>query len=154
MAAPCHPSSQDYQRQLVSSILAGDENVTHSILSFVGDHQYGFIASVNKNFRKVYATLYPKKETYYNVSTNELAKFCLDNMSTKQFKLCAMSANRENPFYLGYLGSVAIDWNEMTNYSAATCGNLNMLHLACANGCPWNGWTCAMLRRRATPHVG
>jgi hypothetical protein len=49
---------------------------TNNVLSYVGDDQFRFVASVNRSFYSAYTSLYPKKQTVFNVSAIELVKLC------------------------------------------------------------------------------
>jgi hypothetical protein len=57
-----------------------DSNLLKHILSFVGDKQYRFIASISKTFQSVYVHLFPEnnKSTYINASTIKHAKICTE----------------------------------------------------------------------------
>jgi hypothetical protein len=70
------------------------------IFSFVGDHQYRFIAGVNCNFRDIYKILYPKSTTtYLNASTLELTMFCYGELCEDMKKYFSMSTRKRELFY-------------------------------------------------------
>jgi hypothetical protein len=54
------------------------EVLTQHIIPFIGSHQYCFVASVNQKFHTAYVKVFPRKLTYYNVSTVQHAKFCVE----------------------------------------------------------------------------
>jgi hypothetical protein len=57
-----------------------------NIVSFVGEYQYLFVASINHTFHDAYITLFPSKETHYNGSTMKLLKFCYNKKFTSKEK--------------------------------------------------------------------
>jgi hypothetical protein len=54
----------------------------NSILTFVGDHQFRFVAAVNSKFYHAYTSLYPHRTTYRNVCTMEHAKICFHEINS------------------------------------------------------------------------
>jgi hypothetical protein len=55
-----------------------DEFLLPCILQYVGDHQFRFVAGVNRCFYQAYTDLFHKKETQYNLNTLKHAKICYD----------------------------------------------------------------------------
>jgi hypothetical protein len=55
-------------------------DIVQNIVSFIGEYQYLFVASINTTFRQVYIKLYPnKKVTYFNGLTMKHLKLCYNN---------------------------------------------------------------------------
>jgi hypothetical protein len=118
------------------------------ILPFVGDHQYRFVAAVNRNFHTAYVTIFPKKVTRFNVSTIEHAKICFDENKDQydhQRMLCNIAAGEGNLSVLKYLRSIQCDcdWDESTCSNAALNGHLEVIKWCRKNRCPWDVYTCA-----------
>jgi hypothetical protein len=66
----------------VASSLFRNVDILKNIVSFIGEYQYRFVAAINKDFHIAYVQLYSNnKETYYNASTVEHAKICLESLS-------------------------------------------------------------------------
>jgi hypothetical protein len=53
------------------SCLFQHSDILIHILSFVGEYQFCFVATVNHSFYDCYVKLFPEKETNYNVTTTE-----------------------------------------------------------------------------------
>jgi hypothetical protein len=60
--------------------------ILQNILSFVGSHEYLFIASINHTFRIAYTTLYPNQITHFDGSTMKCLKFCYHRKLTSKQK--------------------------------------------------------------------
>jgi hypothetical protein len=115
------------------------------ILPFVGDHQYRFVAAVNRNFHTAYVTAFPKKVTHNNVSTIEHAKICFDEWKRPYHHpsiLCCIAAREGNLTVLNYLRSIQCPWGYWTCASAAENGHLDVIKWCRQNGCPWDSRTC------------
>jgi hypothetical protein len=114
------------------------------IMSYVGDYQYYFIASVNRSFYKSYTNVFPTRLTCYNVSTIQHAKICYDETAstTDRCKLCALSAKDGNLLVLQYLHELGCSWDTNTCAKAAKFGHLHILKWARYHDCDWNDWTC------------
>jgi hypothetical protein len=126
------------------------EDLLPHILSFVGDHQYGFIGTVNHAFRDAYLSLYPDcKMTYYNVSSMKLAEFCSDGVSQNSFRalrLCEVAAKHNfkvfDLFMTRYAGPSFEYWEHLCA-AAAGAGRLETLEWLQNQGYYSNEWTCA-----------
>ena len=58
-------------------------DVLQLIISFVGDHQYRFVAAVNQSFRTAYANEFRNEtSTYLNTSTVAHAKICYEELNS------------------------------------------------------------------------
>jgi hypothetical protein len=116
------------------------------ILPFVGDHQYRFVAAVNRNFHTAYVAAFPIKETRFNVSTIEHAKICFDENKGDFYDkgmLCDIAAREGNLTVLKYLRSIQCPWDTATCAFAAINGHLDVIKWCRQNGCPWNSDTCS-----------
>ena len=103
------------------------------IIEYVGPKQYLVVATINQSFREAHSIAFFKdKDTYYNASTVELAKYCFNdlvatNCNTKscstaksdnlterksQRALCSSAAKCGNLLALQYLRSLGCDWDE------------------------------------------
>jgi hypothetical protein len=65
-----------------------DDNILRDILSYVGEDQYRFVATVNRNFRNTYVSLYPDKTTFLNVSTMGHATICCQEICDREYSHC------------------------------------------------------------------
>jgi hypothetical protein len=57
-----------------------NEGTLQTILAFVGEDQYRFVASINRSFRASYTALFPDKTTLVNATTLEMAQFCWNDI--------------------------------------------------------------------------
>jgi hypothetical protein len=57
------------------------EDVLPNIFSFVGSGQFLFIGSVNRAFHDAYLSLFPSKVTQISVSSNAVARFCMNDFA-------------------------------------------------------------------------
>ena len=127
-------------------------DVLRMVVSFVGNKNYRFVATVSQSFHAAYIQEFPKdRETKVNASTVEFARICWEEMSDLMYynltnlhrQLICSAAIFGNLPAMQYLRSVGCDWDKKTCESAAENGHLNILKYARENGCPWNNWTCA-----------
>jgi hypothetical protein len=54
--------------------------LSQHIFPYVGDYQFRYIAGVDKTFYKAYTSVFPTRETYYNVDTLDHAKLCFKDI--------------------------------------------------------------------------
>jgi hypothetical protein len=94
--------------QVISSIqviqVFENDYVLQNILSYVGEYQYRYIASVNRLFHTAYTTLYPYKVTYCNGSSMKHTIFCYNEIPIDdQYSLFQAAAIHGNIDGLQYL---------------------------------------------------
>lgn len=65
-----------------SLLLSFDDDLLHTIFSYVGKDQYRWVGGVNRIFQKSYLSLYPEKRTKLNSSTTKLSVFCWNDVAT------------------------------------------------------------------------
>jgi hypothetical protein len=117
------------------------------ILSFVGKHQYRFVAMINQNFREVYLNNNEDyQSTYVNASTVELAKFCWEDRDHLHFHVqrifCKSAAKHGCLPALQYLLSRDSFCCYDTCAMAARNGHFHVVEWCYLNGCLWNEGTC------------
>jgi hypothetical protein len=140
-----------------------DIHLVKTVLSFVGDYQYRYVATVSRNFVEAHRLLYPinNGQTHYRthyryaVSTVEHVQMLyadfvdLDkdevyrNPVTRM--LCKSAARYGSLEVLQYLRSKQVNcpWDKMTCSMAAMYGHFELLQWAHNNDCPWDVYTCA-----------
>jgi hypothetical protein len=90
---------------VVEATFDNDFIIQH-ILSFIGDQQYRYIASVNRTFHNAYCTLFPNKETHCDASTMELMMYSYyETPHSQRSYLCKSAAIHGNITALEYLKS-------------------------------------------------
>jgi hypothetical protein len=57
-------------------LVLSDDTWILCIFSFLGDGYYRFVGAVNQQFHRMYMTLYPQQQTYYNISTIQHTLIC------------------------------------------------------------------------------
>ena len=137
-----------------------ESDILGSIFDFVGDYQYIFIASVNRQFHRVYKAKFCKTRTSLQASVASISRVGTISkplIVTKWgSRACAVAAKAGRLDVLQWLrdpnsgdgqpceGSVsACPWNGWTCAMAAKHGHLGILRWARANGCEWDQDTCA-----------
>jgi hypothetical protein len=153
---PPFPSTDASSSDILLSTVAKETTLTlenipsalfiQHILSFVGQHQYRFVATVNHNFHTAYLSMFPKKVTRLNVSTTEHAKICFDEIKRPYHYpsiLCRIAAREGNITVLKYLRSFQCSWDKWTCADAAANGHLDVIQWSRENGCPWDEYICA-----------
>jgi hypothetical protein len=122
---------------------------TDKIFPFVGDYQFRFVAGVHPTFYQAYSITFPKKQTYYNLSTLDHAKLCYEEIHNqyRQSMLCAYAAKHGLLNVLQYLRGIGCPWNVWTCTYAAEKGHFKILQWAHTKGCPWNELTFAYAAR-------
>jgi hypothetical protein len=111
------------------------DGILQNILSYVGSHQYLFIASINHTFRNVYTKLYPSKVTYYNGSTMKHLKLCYQttlsyNATHSLFQSTARHGNMKGLRYLQTKNGYTIRFNQKTIEIVVMNKHLNILKWA------------------------
>ena len=153
---PSTPSPPPYEamESFVATSLAASPidiftiDMLKNIISFVGCDQYRFIAGANRSFQEAYLKVFSEnKRTYFNASTEELARFCWSEIGPNhwnhQMALSESAAKHGSIPSLQYLRSVRCDWNARTCAAAAIIGDLDVIKWCRGNGCWWNEATCA-----------
>jgi hypothetical protein len=102
-----------------------DDLLLSKIISYVGQNQYRFVATLDRRFHKHYAQLFPNDtSTYLNASTLEVAKFCVEELRHDSLfgtKFCSLElAYKRFPWEIFY----RLFW---ICQSAAKLGNLPAL---------------------------
>ena len=114
------PTSSNIARSFEEIDISMD--VLKHVVSFVGDKQYRFVASINRRFKDAYVEAFPgTKRTAMNACTLKHAKICWNELvpgpgearsmiCDKQEKLCASAVFHGNLQALQYLRSVDCRW--------------------------------------------
>ena len=126
-----------------------DASVFSEIVSFVGDHNYRFVAGINRRFQQTYSEVFRNdRRTLLTGATVEHSKICWEEMNRDrpefQHRLCSAAVEHGNLQALQYLRSTGINckWDASTCASAARTGRLDLLQWCREMGCPWDNWTC------------
>ena len=135
-------------------------DVLQLIISFVGDHQYRFVAAVNQSFRTAYANEFRNEtSTYLNTSTVAHAKICYeelnsDTMSDASFdswgdSFACDDDDDDDEDDCGCGNGCGCGWRLELNRecilcrSAAKHNNLAALMYLKSEDCAWDARTCA-----------
>jgi hypothetical protein len=145
---------------LVAEATIQNTDILRHILSFVGDNQYRFVASINQTFKAGYLQLYKNnRQTYYNFSTIEHADICMEEQDTEDQNiyeshiLCNRAARHGCVLVLMYLQLKGCPWDVSTCNSAAKYGHLHILQYLRAHGCPWDVVTCEKAAEYGHLHI-
>ena len=154
--------------------LDDDNFLLANILSYVGGHQYRFIAVISKRFRAAYDVAFPNdKFTHVNASTMEHAIICVNETKStnwhpisyriKSWKLasfCNSAVKHGNLEVLQYLRAVRTDFfpkgcpmDSTTCTMAAMCGHLHVLQYAHKHGCRLDDLTFSMAAQSGHLHI-
>ena len=135
-------------------------NILPHIVSYLGPHQYRFVASVNRSFQTAYSLAFPTgQDTYPNASTLEHAKMCFTEMEPHtidaQIKLTVSAVKHNCLPALEYLKSVKCRFDsQRCTYLAAQSGQLSLLQwLQNEAGCSFHTRTCAEAADHGHLHV-
>ena len=129
------------------------------ILSFVGEHQYRFVAPTNRQFNEAYLLNFPDKTTKLDASTLARTKICWTECDhdTKVYLmftdlvldphdetalLASAETHRDIPS-LQYLFYKHKSFGHNLCDNAADNGDFRELKWLRSIGCPWNECTCA-----------
>jgi hypothetical protein len=109
-----------------------------TIMQYVGDRQYRFVAAVNRTFYQAYTTVHFHQSTDYTVSTLEHAKLCYGEIpcERKGRFLCRLAAQHGKLDILQWLRENGCFWDGETCANAAKGGHLDLLKWCRAKG--WN----------------
>ena len=126
-------------------------DVLRMVVTFVGNKNYRFVATISQSFYAAYIQEFPKdRETKVNASSVKFARICWEEMSDLMYnnltdlqrRLSCSAAIFGNLPAMQYLRSAGCEWDIWTCERAAKNGHLNILKYARENGCPWNECTC------------
>jgi hypothetical protein len=83
------------------------EVLMNFIVPYVGDHQFRYVAAVNRKFYAAYTSVYNERNTYYNLSSLDHAKLCYEDFRAvgtyEQNSLCARLARMGKLHVIWYL---------------------------------------------------
>ena len=135
-------------------------NILPHIVSYLGPHQYRFVASVNRSFQTAYSLAFPTgQDTYPNASTLEHATMCFTEMEPHmidaQINLTVSAVKHNCLPALEYLKSVKCRFDsQRCTYLAAQSGQLSLLQwLQNEAGCSFHTRTCAEAADHGHLHV-
>jgi hypothetical protein len=118
---------------ITPSLVWEDVDILQHIISFFGNQQYLFVASINRSFRTAYELAFPTStDTILNASTEKYAKVCWEDLEYQRVdhqRILSYSAVKNGcKAALEYLKSVncSFDSRLCTSYAAKT-GQLSLL---------------------------
>lgn len=132
------------------------ENITNDlwieqIFPYVGDFQFRYVASVNRQFYTTYSTAFPKKRTSYTLyCTLQHVKISYPELPVTapvwypegQLKALSMAASEKGHLdALRYLHPDGCLWLNEIGVSAARNGHFDMLKWAYLQGLSWDVYT-------------
>ena len=131
-----------------------DDTLMREVLEYVGPGTYFYIASISKQFEKVYLKTFPEKKTYYKsaVVSAPWAKLAINNYHwVKKLKysysatgsLCYLApARKGNLHILQWVTANGWPWDDNNIcYTAVARAYLELMQWARENGCPWHEYT-------------
>jgi hypothetical protein len=141
----------------LSSRIWEDMGILRHILSYVGNHQYRFIACVNKSFHTAYEEEFPASHyTFWNASTVAFAKICFEEMDVNpldQSNLASSAVKHGCIPALEYLKSVKCEFDVGPCTVAAWTGQLHILQWLLYNGYPADDRICSRAAEHGHLHV-
>ena len=125
-------------------------DILNTVLGFVGPGVYRYVGAVNRTFRQTYKDIHKHKshltEAEKAVASVARATIYLQEKGPKQW-VCRLAAKSGELKVLQLARANGCPWDEFTCHSAASCGHLEILQWARANGCPWDKLTCSIAAR-------
>ena len=140
-----------------SSFLWEDVETLRRIASYVGNHHYRYVASINQSFQTAYKEEFPaSNDTYRTASTVAYAKICFEEMEVNplnQEKLACSAVKHGCLPALEYLKSVKCEFDVGPTTVAAHMGQLPILQWLLHNGYCVNSRICETAAKNGHLHV-